>query len=405
MSEIVRRKTPTVQIGNIKMGSGHPIVVQSMTNTPTKYVDQTVEQIIELADAGSELVRVTVNDTEAMNAIPEIVRILRAKGYDIPIIGDFHYNGHKLLANNEEAARLLAKYRINPGNVGKGEKHDANFATMINMAIQYNKPVRIGVNWGSLDQELFTEMMEENAKLEKPKDFKDVVIDAMVRSAITSVEAAIKLGLPKEKIVVSVKMSEVQEMLEVYQVLAEKTDYVLHLGLTEAGTGVKGLISSGAALAVLLQKGIGDTIRISLTPEPGVPRSREVEACTSLLQSMNFRFFRPSVTSCPGCGRTDSDYFIHLAKDVNEHIAQKIKEWRPKFPGVEKIKIAVMGCIVNGPGESKYADIGISLPGMLESPRAPVYIDGRLSQTLEGDNIITEFIDILENYIQKKHQD
>ena len=405
MSEIVRRKTPTVQIGNIKMGSDHPIVVQSMTNTPTKYVDQTVEQIIELADAGSELVRVTVNDTEAMNAIPKIITILRAKGYDIPIIGDFHYNGHKLLANNEEAARLLAKYRINPGNVGKGEKHDANFATMINMAIQYNKPVRIGVNWGSLDQELFTEMMEENAKLEKPKDFKDVVIDAMVRSAITSVEAAIKLGLPKEKIVVSVKMSEVQEMLEVYQVLAEKTDYVLHLGLTEAGTGVKGLISSGAALAVLLQKGIGDTIRISLTPEPGVPRSREVEACTSLLQAMNFRFFRPSVTSCPGCGRTDSDYFIHLAKDVNEHIAQKIKEWRPKFPGVEKIKIAVMGCIVNGPGESKYADIGISLPGMLESPRAPIYIDGRLSQTLEGDNIITEFIDILENYIQKKHQD
>lgn len=387
------------------MGSDHPIVVQSMTNTPTKYVDQTVEQIIELADAGSELVRVTVNDTEAMNAIPEIVSILRAKGYDIPIIGDFHYNGHKLLANNEEAARLLAKYRINPGNVGKGEKHDANFATMINMAIQYNKPVRIGVNWGSLDQELFTEMMEENAKLEKPKDFKGVVIDAMVRSAITSVEAAIKLGLSKEKIVVSVKMSEVQDMLEVYQVLAEKTDYVLHLGLTEAGTGVKGLIASGAALAVLLQKGIGDTIRISLTPEPGVPRSREVEACTSLLQSMNFRFFRPSVTSCPGCGRTDSDYFIHLAKDVNEHIAQKIKEWRPKFPGVEKIKIAVMGCIVNGPGESKYADIGISLPGMLESPRAPVYIDGRLSQTLEGDNIITEFIDILENYIQKKHQD
>ena len=405
MSEIIRRKTPTVQIGNIKMGSDHPIVVQSMTNTPTKYVDQTVEQIIELADAGSELVRVTVNDTEAMNAIPEIVRILRAKGYDTPIIGDFHYNGHKLLANNEEAARLLAKYRINPGNVGKGEKHDANFATMINMAIQYNKPVRIGVNWGSLDQELFTEMMEENAKLEKPKDFKDVVIDAMVRSAITSVETAIKLGLSKEKIVVSVKMSEVQEMLEVYQVLAEKTDYVLHLGLTEAGTGVKGLIASGAALAVLLQKGIGDTIRISLTPEPGVPRSREVEACTSLLQSMNFRFFRPSVTSCPGCGRTDSDYFIHLAKNVNEHIAQKIKEWRPKFPGVEKIKIAVMGCIVNGPGESKYADIGISLPGMLESPRAPVYIDGRLSQTLEGDNIITEFIDILENYIQKKHQD
>ena len=405
MSEIIRRKTPTVQIGNIKMGSDHPIVVQSMTNTPTKYVDQTVEQIIELADAGSELVRVTVNDTEAMNAIPEIVRILKAKGYDIPIVGDFHYNGHKLLANNEEAARLLAKYRINPGNVGKGEKHDANFATMINMAIQYNKPVRIGVNWGSLDQELFTEMMQENAKLEKPKDFKDVVIDAMVRSAITSVEAAIKLGLSKEKIVVSVKMSEVQEMLEVYQVLAKKTDYVLHLGLTEAGTGVKGLIASGAALAVLLQKGIGDTIRISLTPEPGVPRSREVEACTSLLQSMNFRFFRPSVTSCPGCGRTDSDYFIHLAKDVNEHIAQKIKEWRPKFPGVEKIKIAVMGCIVNGPGESKYADIGISLPGMLESPRAPVYIDGRLSQTLEGDNIITEFIDILENYIQKKHQD
>lgn len=404
MSEITRRKTTTVQIGNVKMGSEHPIVVQSMTNTPTKYVDQTVEQIIELADAGSELVRITVNDTEAMNAVPKIIHTLRAKGYDTPIIGDFHYNGHKLLSNNEEAASLLAKYRINPGNVGKGEKHDANFATMINLAIKYNKPVRIGVNWGSLDQELFTEMMQENANLENPKDFKEVVIDAMVRSAISSAEAAIKLGLPKEKIVVSVKMSEVQEMLQVYQVLAEKTDYVLHLGLTEAGTGVKGLVASGAALAVLLQKGIGDTIRISLTPEPGVPRAREVEACTSLLQSMNFRFFKPSVTSCPGCGRTDSDYFIHLAKDVNEHIAEKINEWRPKFPGVEKIKIAVMGCIVNGPGESKYADIGISLPGMLESPRAPVYIDGKLSQTLEGDKITEEFIKILEDYIRERHR-
>lgn len=404
MREIKRRPCQTVDIGGIKMGSEHPIVIQSMTNTPTANVNATVTQIKELADAGSELVRITVNDMIAMNAVPLIIKQLRQEGYETPIIGDFHYNGHILLAGNPEAAQLLAKYRINPGNVGKGEKHDANFATMIKAAINNDKPVRIGVNWGSLDQELFDQLMEENAALPEPRDFRDVVIDAMVISAKTSTEAAIKLGLPKNKIVVSVKMSEVQDMLEVYQRLSEETDYTLHLGLTEAGGGVKGIAASAAALAILLQQGIGDTLRISLTPEPGVARSREVETCKHLLQSMGFRYFRPSVTSCPGCGRTDSDYFIHLAKDVNEHIEAKINQWKSVYPGVEKLQVAVMGCVVNGPGESKYADIGISLPGIRETPTAPVYIDGKQHCTLKGDKITEEFIDLFENYIKKRFE-
>ena len=398
-----KRATPSVKIGTIMMGSDHPIVVQSMTNTPTANIDQTVAQIIELADAGSELVRITVNDIEAMNAVPIIVKTLKEKGYTTPIIGDFHYNGHILLRKNPEAAKALAKYRINPGNVGKGDKRDDNFATMIQCAIDYDKPVRIGVNWGSIDQDLLDELMEENAKSESPKSFKEVMIDTMVQSALNSINAALKLGLPKEKLVVSVKMSELQDMIAAYERLSKETDCVLHLGLTEAGANVKGISASSAALAILLQQGIGDTLRVSLTPEPGVPRSREVEVCTNLLQSMDFRFFKPSVTSCPGCGRTDSDYFVHLAQDVNTHITDKIQEWRPKFPGVEKLKIAVMGCVVNGPGESKYADIGISLPGMREEPTAPVYIDGALSETLRGEDITERFIEIMEDYIQKKY--
>jgi len=400
---MTKRQTTTVKIDHIPMGSDHPIVVQSMTNTPTANIEATVQQTKELADAGSELVRITVNDKEAMQAVPEIVSILRKDGYDTPIIGDFHYNGHILLNDCPEGAKALAKYRINPGNVGKGEKRDNNFASIINCAIKYDKPVRIGVNWGSLDQDLFTSMMDENAKLPTPKDFKEVVIDAMVKSAKQSSELAMELGLPKDKFVVSVKMSELQDMVAVYERLADETDYVLHLGLTEAGGSVKGIVASSAALAILLQQGIGNTIRMSLTPEPGVSRDLEVEGCKALLQSMGLRYFRPSVTSCPGCGRTGSDYFIHLTKDINDYIVKQMPHWKKNFVGVEKMQVAVMGCVVNGPGESKYADIGISLPGIAETPRAPVYVDGKIFKTLKGDQIKEEFIEILEDYIAKKY--
>jgi (E)-4-hydroxy-3-methylbut-2-enyl-diphosphate synthase len=399
-----QRKTPTVKIGNILVGSDHPIVVQSMTNTVTANIDATITQIKELADAGSELVRITVNDASAAEAVPEIINTLRSQGYDTPIVGDFHYNGHILLSKYTETARLLAKYRINPGNVGKGTKHDDNYATMLKVAMDNDKPIRIGVNWGSIDQDLLSAFMEENSKLPNPKEVRDVLLDTMVKSAELSCEYALKIGVPKDKIIVSLKMSEIQDVINVNERFAKLTDYVMHLGLTEAGTGVKGIASSSAALAILMQQGIGNTIRVSLTPEPGIPRSREVEVCTNLLQSLDFRFFKPTVTSCPGCGRTDSDYFIHLTKDVNEHIAKKIQEWRPKFPGVEKLKIAVMGCVVNGPGESKYADIGISLPGIREEPTAPLYIDGKLVKTLKGEGITEEFIGILEDYILKRYQ-
>ncbi len=398
-----RRHTHTVSVGQVNMGSDHPIVVQSMTNTVTYKVEETVAQIKQLSDAGSELVRITVNDAQAAEAVPLILSHLTDAGYNVPIIGDFHYNGHILLTKYPQVAALLSKYRINPGNVGKGDKRDDNFATMISVAKHYDKPVRIGVNGGSLDPDLFTLRMDENATKATPKSFKDVMIDTMVESAQMSCDAAIKYGLPEDKIIVSVKLSEVQDMIQVYQRLAPKIPFPLHVGLTEAGNGVKGLVSSAAALSVLLQQGIGDTIRISLTPEPGIPRSREVDACTSLLQAMDFRFFKPTVTSCPGCGRTDSDYFIHLAQDVNAHIVSKINEWRPKFPGVESLKVAVMGCVVNGPGESKYADIGISLPGLREDPVAPVYIDGELVKTLRGEGITETFIDMLETYIQKRY--
>ena len=401
-----RRVTPTVKINHVNMGSDHPIVIQSMTNTPTANISETVAQIQCLADAGSELVRLTVNDFEAMAAIPEIVGTLADKGYNVPLIGDFHYNGHILLKKFPEGAKALAKYRINPGNVGKGDKRDDNFATMIGCALSFDKPVRIGVNWGSLDQDLFTSMMDDNAALSDPKSFKEVVYDAMVKSALDSAAYAEKLGMSKEKIVLSVKMSEVQDMIQVYERLAKSCDYVLHLGLTEAGGALQGVSSSSAALAVLLQQGYGDTIRISLTPEPGVSRDMEVKNCKVLLQSMGFRYFMPKVTSCPGCGRTNSDKFVYLAKDITDYIESRMPYWKAHYIGVEKLSVAVMGCVVNGPGESKYADIGISLPGNSEKPSIPVYQDGKLFKTFSGDSLTIkeDFIALLEDYIQKRYQ-
>jgi (E)-4-hydroxy-3-methylbut-2-enyl-diphosphate synthase len=403
MFDIQRRKTETVQIGSIKMGSKHPIVIQSMTNTPTADITATVKQIKRLEDAGSELVRVTVNDFEAIKAIPEILNRLKGDGYNGNLIGDFHYNGHILLAKYPEAAAALSKYRINPGNVGKGEKHDENFATMIKIANEHNKPVRIGVNWGSLDQALFTELMDKNAKKEKPSRFKEVVYDAMVLSALTSRDAAFKHGLSNDRLVISVKMSEVQDMINVYQKLAKECNNILHLGLTEAGGGVKGVAASSAALAILLQQGIGDTIRISLTPEPGVDRDYEVKNCKYLLQSLGLRYFIPMVTSCPGCGRTNSDKFVHLAKNVTDYIEKEMPMWKQNYPGVERLSIAVMGCVVNGPGESKYADIGISLPGSSEDPSVPVYQDGKLFKVLKGDDVQSQFITLLNTYIKNKY--
>lgn len=397
-----RRKTPTVKVGNISLGSPYPVAIQSMTDTPTADVDKTLAQTRELIDAGSELVRWTVNDDDAAKAVPEIIRRLRAQGYQTPIVGDFHFNGHTLLAKHRETAKLLDKYRINPGNVGKGSRHDENFSSIIKIALEHDKPVRIGVNWGSLDQELLTDLMDKNAKRKDPKDFKDVTYEAMIQSALTSAALAQKLGMKKDKIVLSVKMSILQDMVTVYSMLAKKCDYVLHLGLTEAGGDVQGISASSAALAILLQQGIGDTIRVSLTPQPGIKRSREVEVCKQLLQSLGFRYFKPSVTSCPGCGRTSSNYFQILAQDINQHIERKMPVWKKQFPGVEKLKIAVMGCVVNGPGESRHADIGISLPGTSEKPMAPVYIDGKEFKLLKGEMIKEEFVEILENYLKTK---
>lgn len=402
MELIKRRKTPTVTVGHVKLGSQYPVVIQSMTDTATADSQATFKQTVELIEAGSELVRWTVNDENAARAVPETIKMLRAKGYRTPIVGDFHFNGHRLLAKFPETAKVLDKYRINPGNVGKGQLHDDNFATIVKIAIENDKAIRIGVNWGSLDQELLTEMMDKNAKLKNPKDAKDVTYQAMMESALRSAEYARKLGAKKEKIVLSVKMSILQDMVTVYSKLAKECDYVLHLGLTEAGGDVQGIGSSSAALAILLQQGIGDTIRVSLTPQPNVSRAREVEACKAILQSMGLRYFAPSVTSCPGCGRTSSNFFQYLAKDINEHITRQMPRWKNEFPGVEKLKIAVMGCVVNGPGESRHADIGISLPGASEKPIAPVYIDGKEAVTLKGEKIKEEFIVILEEYIQKR---
>ena len=397
-----RRKTPSVQIGPVQIGSAHPVAVQSMTDTPTADSEATFQQTVELIDAGSELVRWTINDGEAACAAPRIIQRLRDSGYTTPIIGDFHFNGHILLKQYPECAKSLAKYRINPGNVGKGDRHDENFAAIVQIAVEHDKAVRIGVNWGSLDQELLTDLMNQNACRPDPLDFKEVTYAAMIESALRSAHAAEKLGCRKERIVLSVKMSILQDMVTVYSRLAESCDYVLHLGLTEAGSDVQGISSSSAALGILLQQGIGDTIRVSLTPQPNVKRSREVEVCKNLLQSMGLRYFKPSVTSCPGCGRTSSNYFQYLAKDISEHIERKMPVWKKQYKGVEKLKIAVMGCVVNGPGESRHADIGISLPGASEKPIAPVYADGKELMTLKGDHIKEEFIGILENYIKGK---
>lgn len=397
-----RRKTPTVMVDQVKIGSDHPVVVQSMTNTPTADVEATVTQICELADAGSELVRITVNDERAAQAVPAIMQHLRDQGCHVPVVGDFHYNGHTLLTRHPKMAESLAKYRINPGNVGHSNTAHDQFREIIQVAKNYHKPVRIGVNFGSLDQTMFTGLMAANAALPKPESTEEVIIKAMINSALSSAERAEALGLSRQQLILSVKMSTLPQMVTVNTRLAEMCDYVLHLGLTEAGAGLHGVAASSAALGILLQQGIGDTIRISLTPEPGVPRSMEVAACQTLLQALGLRHFRPGVTSCPGCGRTASQDFITLAADINAFIDLHLAEWKRDYPGVETLKIAVMGCVVNGPGESRHADIGISLPGTTEQPIAPVYQDGELFTRLKGDQITSEFKTVLTNYIQKR---
>ncbi|MBF0384816.1 MAG: flavodoxin-dependent (E)-4-hydroxy-3-methylbut-2-enyl-diphosphate synthase [Candidatus Omnitrophica bacterium] len=397
-----RRKTPTVNIDGVKLGGDHPVVIQSMTNTPTELVDSTFDQCLELIEAGSELVRLTVNDERAAEAVPQIIKRLRDAGHKTPIVGDFHYNGHLLLKQFKECAQALSKYRINPGNVGKGQRKDENFETIIKVAIEYNKAVRIGVNWGSLDQELLTSLMTLNSKLKNPLSFKEVVYDCMIESALRSADSARALGLAREKIVLSVKMSDLQDMVNVNTRLANRCDYAMHLGLTEAGVDIQGIASSSAALAILLQQGIGDTIRVSLTPELHIKRSREVEVCKHLLQSMGLRYFEPKITSCPGCGRTSSDFFLYLSECISDHVKNKINEWKSKYPGVERLTIAVMGCVVNGPGESKHADIGISLPGATEEPIAPVFADGKKIATLKGPKIKEDFLSLLEKYIENR---
>ncbi len=404
----MRFKTPTVQIGTVKMGAKHPIVIQSMTNTDTADWQATAKQAIELAQAGSEIVRMTVNTNFAAQAVPKIRQALDKKGYShLPLIGDFHYNGHTLLEENPDCAKTLDKYRINPGNVGFGDKHEYNFSKIIDIALKNDKAVRIGVNWGSLDQDLLTKMMNENAAMKKPKNSRDVLISAMVESAIRSAKLSEKLGLSNNKIVLSVKMSILQDMVDAYKLLANKMQaskklYALHLGLTEAGSGLQGVVSSTAALAILLQEGIGDTIRVSLTPDKQSPRTREVEVCKELLQALGMRYFKPQVTSCPGCGRTGSNFFQDLAQEINKNIDKNMPKWKKLYPGVERLKVAVMGCVVNGPGESKYADIAISLPGKMEKPVAPVYIDGKFVKSLQGKKIPGDFMAILEGYVQKR---
>ncbi|GBF04401.1 gcpe enzyme, gcpE [Deinococcus aerius] len=398
-----RRQTVTAWVGNVPIGSAHPIVVQSMTNTDTADAEATAIQVAQLARAGSEVVRVTVNTREAAAALPEIVARLHEVGIDVPIVGDFHYNGHILLREFPETARLLAKYRINPGNVGAGQHHDANFATMIEVAKDYGKPVRVGVNWGSLDQQVLARLMDLNARQGSPKSGTDVMIDAMVTSALESAAYAEKLGLPHDRIIISVKVSSAPELWKVYRQLAALCDYPLHLGLTEAGMGMKGMVASSVALAPLLVDGIGDTIRVSLTPEPGAPRKLEVEVAQQILQSLGLRQFLPQVTSCPGCGRTTSTFFQHLAQQIQDHIRDAMPEWKAKYPGVEEMQVAVMGCIVNGPGESKHANIGISLPGTGEDPRAPVYQDGKLLTTLKGPRIVEDFKELLERYVEERY--
>lgn len=397
-----RRPTVTAVVGHVAVGSAHPVVVQSMTNTDTADPASTADQVVALARAGSQLVRVTVNNDEAAAAVPEMARRVADAGVDVPIIGDFHYNGHLLLAKYPETARTLAKYRINPGNVG-GKRRDENFRTIVQIAVENGKPVRIGVNWGSLDQDLLTEMMDANAASAAPRTAKDVYIEAMLESALRSAALAEEVGLRHDQIIISAKISQVQDLVDAYRRLAARCNYPLHLGLTEAGLGMKGIVASSSALSILLAEGIGDTIRVSLTPKPGGDRSEEVFVAQQILQSLDLRSFMPQVTSCPGCGRTTSTYFQKLAEDIQNYLREQMPLWRAVHPGVEEMKVAVMGCVVNGPGESKHANIGISLPGTFEEPKAPVYVDGALLKTLKGDRIVEEFLVILNDYVQRTY--
>ncbi len=401
---IQRRKTVTVDIGGVKVGSEHPIMVQSMTNTDTADVTATAKQVMELAKAGSEVVRITVNTDEAAAAVPKIADTLMLHGVNVPLVGDFHYNGHLLLKKYPDCARTLAKYRINPGNVNIGRKTDDNFRTMIERAIEYDKPVRIGVNWGSLDGALLTQMMDDNAKLAEPLDAREVTMNAIVESCLRSAEAAEKYGLAHNKILLSAKVSGVQDLIIVYRKLAPRCDYPLHLGLTEAGLGSKGIAYTTAALSVLLQEGIGDTIRASLTPLPNGDRTEEVLVCQQILQALEIRTFTPQVTACPGCGRTTSTFFQDMADQIQTYLRNQMPVWKSQYPGVETMKVAVMGCIVNGPGESKHANIGISLPGTFEEPVAPVYVDSKLFKTLRGDHIVAEFTDLLNDYVARNYK-
>ncbi len=400
----IRRVTPTVNVGGILIGSEHPVVVQSMTNTDTEDIRSTATQIAQLARAGSELVRITVNTENAAASVAGIMERLEMMSCEVPVVGDFHYNGHRLLQQHPECARLLAKYRINPGNVGFGKKRDDQFATIVGLAIEHDKPVRIGVNWGSLDQRLLAKLMDANGKASSPQPADAVMREALIRSALDSAEQAEELGLSRDRIVLSCKVSGVQDLILVYRELAKRCEYALHLGLTEAGMGSKGIVSSSAALAVLLQEGIGDTIRISLTPEPGQSRTDEVIVAQELLQSMGLRAFTPMVIACPGCGRTTSTFFQSLARDVTNHVRTQMPEWKLKYEGAENLSLAVMGCIVNGPGESRQADIGISLPGTGESPVAPVFVDGEKSATLRGDDLTADFLALIDQYVSEKYQ-
>ncbi|MCH9699470.1 MAG: flavodoxin-dependent (E)-4-hydroxy-3-methylbut-2-enyl-diphosphate synthase [Gammaproteobacteria bacterium] len=400
---IKRRKSVAVNVGSVTIGGDHPVVIQSMTNTDTADVSSTVNQVLELAQSGSELVRVTVNNEESAKAVPDIRAALDAKNCHVPLIGDFHFNGHRLLTEYPECAQALAKYRINPGNVGKGQRRDTQFEQMIEVACRYDKPVRIGVNWGSLDQAVLARLLDENTQAGNPKELPEIMREAVITSALESAAQAEDVGMPRERIILSCKMSGVQELIAVYQSLAERCDYALHLGLTEAGIGTKGIVASTAALAVLMQQGIGDTIRISLTPAPGTSRSKEVIVGQEILQTMGVRSFTPMVIACPGCGRTTSDYFQHLAQDIQSYLRHKMPEWREQYQGVEEMEVAVMGCVVNGPGESKNANIGISLPGTGETPVAPVFEDGKRTVTLKGDHIAEEFQELVERYVESHY--
>ncbi len=402
LTTIARRKTVTAIVGGVPVGSPHPVVVQSMTNTDTADALGTALQVAELARAGSRLVRVTVNNDDAARALPEIASRLVDMGVSVPLIGDFHYNGHLLLAKYPATAKILDKYRINPGNVG-GKRRDENFRTIIQIALDNNKPVRIGVNWGSLDQDLLTTLMDDNARSAEPRAAKEVYIEAMIQSALRSAFIAEEMGFSHDRIIISAKVSGVQDLLDVYRQLAARCDYPLHLGLTEAGLGSKGIVASTAALSILLSEGIGDTIRVSLTPRPGGDRTEEVNVAQQILQSLELQSFNPQVTACPGCGRTTSTFFQHMAEDIQTYLREQMPTWRDRYPGVVEMKVAVMGCVVNGPGESKHANIGISLPGTFEDPKAPVYVDGKLMVTLKGETIVPEFLRILEQYVEKTY--